>query len=157
LPTLGVGQLQEPTEADVDTIREIVVRYVIATFEPPCRNYWGGTTYCLEFQAGKQPAAAFLARLRDVAPGIRSAAYCEKSLGMRGQTTDPFIHIRSVVFHSKDEATVDVVAFCLHGMPTVKRVAGEWRYSASVGGWVGCGPVPADCKGSSVRTPGRAP
>lgn len=147
-----------PSEtADLNSIREAVTRYVIGVFEPPCSNYWDHTTYCLELEGGEQPTPELLKRLRDVAPGLHSVAYCTDTLGMSGQTTDPFIRIRSIALRSRDEAIIDVVAFCGHGTPTAKRVAGAWQYSDSVGGWAGCGPVPADCAGRSTRSRKKAP
>lgn len=153
-PTDGATQPRSevrPTDAERDAIREVVTRYVIETFEPPCRNHWDRATYCLEFEDGQQPSPEFLKRLRGIAPGLHSVAYCKDALDMDGQTIHPFIRVQSVTLRGRDEAQVDVVAFCSHGNPTVKRVAGRWKYSGSIGGWVGCGPVPADCVGDGIR------
>jgi hypothetical protein len=144
-----------PASPDLDAVREAVTRMVIESFEPPCRNYWDGATYCLALENGVQPGAALLGRLREVAPGLRSAAQCREELGLDGSTTDPAIRILSVVFESRDAAIVDVVAFCLHGTPKVRRKAGKWTVVDAPGGWVGCGPVPGGCVHSDLRRKGR--
>lgn len=140
--------------ADLEAVREAVVRYVVDRFEPPCRNDWDGSTYCLDLEGGQQPTPAFLDRFDDVAPGLRSGKACRDELGLMGYTTDPSIRIRSVTPVSTHEASVDVVAFCGHGTPTVVRKAGEWTVTGMPGGWVGCGPLPGDCVGTGVRAKG---
>lgn len=160
LGTGGPGPQDQPgvlsdgllTAGEERAVLEQVVRYGIANANPTCTNYGSKEAYCLKVGSSERPSAELLGSLADIRPPVLPLATCRSNGIVAGPdtiTTDPVIDVEWLRRGPGTSVKARIGVYCYVSEPRVERWGKKWRVQPN--GWIGCGPVPFDCRGPVRR------